>query len=190
MFDAYLAETEIVNWSHENVRALAAELNGDDGDGAVAARCFFWVRDRIRHSIDHGDQVLTFSASEVLRHRTGFCYAKSHLLVALLRANGIPAGFGYQRLSLDDQGPPYCLHGYSVVRLRKFGWYRIDPRGERPGISTDFDPPREQLAFQAQLAGEQTFEDILAEPLPIVVDALRGARSVTELMGKLPDRCE
>ena len=188
MLDAYLAETEIVDWSHENVRVLADELSGDDGDCAVATRCFHWVRDEIRHSVDHGDQMLTLSASDVLRHRTGFCYAKSHLLAALLRANGIPAGFGYQRLSLDDRGAPFCLHGYSVVWLRNFGWYRVDPRGDRPGISTGFDPPREQLAFEPRVAGEKTFQDILAEPLPTVVEALRRAKSVEELMGQLPDR--
>ncbi|WP_338430147.1 transglutaminase domain-containing protein [Synechococcus elongatus] len=37
----------------------------------------------------------------MLEYRTGYCYAKSHLLVALLRACSIPAGFCYQRLSFD-----------------------------------------------------------------------------------------
>nr|WP_269749949.1 transglutaminase family protein [Polyangium fumosum] len=81
---------------------------------------------------------LTCTASEVLRHRTGFCYAKSHLLAALLRANGLPAGFCYQRLA---HGSGYCLHGFNAVELPGIGWYRIDARGNKPGIDAAFDPP-------------------------------------------------
>lgn len=70
----------------------------------------------------------------MLRHRTGFCYAKSHLLAALLRANGIAAGLCYQRLSVNGGGTPYCLHGLNAVFLKDFGWYRVDARGNKPGI--------------------------------------------------------
>ena len=55
--------------------------------------------------------------------------SKSHLLAALLRANGIPAGFCYQRLSIDDIGPPFSLHGFNAVWLQEYGWYRVDARG-------------------------------------------------------------
>ena len=46
---------------------------------AVAGRCFEWVRDEIRRSGDFRLDPVTCSASQVLRHGTGFCYAKSHL---------------------------------------------------------------------------------------------------------------
>lgn len=185
--DEYLASTEIVDWTHPEVRALARDLGGDDGPLAVAARCFVWVRDRIGHSLDHGRRTVTLSASEVLRHRTGLCYAKSHLLAALLRANGIPAGFGYQRLSIDDGGPPFCLHGFNAVGLPGHGWYRVDPRGNRPGIRTTFDPPREALAFSPRHPGERTFEEVWPEPLPVVVEALRRSDDLSELLPHLPD---
>jgi transglutaminase-like putative cysteine protease len=187
VFDGYLAESEVVDWSHPAVQALADELRGNDGDAAVAARCFRWVRDEIRHSVDHGDRIVTLAASDVLRHRTGFCYAKSHLLAALLRANGIPAGFAYQRLSVDGTGAPFCLHGFVAAWLQEVGWYRADPRGNRPGISVDFAPPVEQLAFQPRLPGELTYREVWAEPLPAVVAALRGAESVEALAARLPD---
>lgn len=61
-----------------------------------------FVRDQIRHSADYRPNPVTCKASEVLRHGTGYCYAKSHLLAALLRANGVPAGLCYQRLSVGD----------------------------------------------------------------------------------------
>ena len=71
---------------------------------------------------------MTCSASQVLLHGTGFCYAKGHLLAALLRANAIPVGSCYQRLRIDGTGPPFCLHGFNSVHLPAIGWYRIDAR--------------------------------------------------------------
>ena len=92
--------------------------------------------------MDFGRVEVTCRASDVLAARTGFCYAKSHLLAALLRANGIPAALCYQRLSIDGQGPPFCLHGLNAVHLPEHGWYRIDARGNKPGVDAQFTPPR------------------------------------------------
>lgn len=185
--DPYLAASETVDWTHPDVLALAREL-GASGDAiAVAGRCFHWVRDRIRHSGDHPGGPITCSASEVLRHREGFCYAKSHLLAALLRANGIPAGFGYQRLSIDGDGPPFCLHGFNAILLPELGWYRADARGNREGIETHFDPPSERLAFTPKAPGESTFATIWPEPLAPVVEALRRSRTGEDLSRRWPD---
>ncbi|QDV35658.1 NADAR domain-containing protein [Tautonia plasticadhaerens] len=184
----YLEATAIVDWDNQEVLALARSLAGGRGDPvAVAGRCFEWVRDEIRHSGDHRLGPVTCSASEVLRHGTGFCYAKSHLLAALLRANAIPAGFCYQRLSIDGAGLPFCLHGLNAVYLPGIGWYRIDARGDRPGISTGLDPPSERLAFTPRVEGEATFDEIWSSPLPVVVEALTGHGSYAELLDHLPD---
>ena len=88
-------------------------------------------RDEIQHCMDFRRLEVTCRASEVLEAGTGFCYAKSHLLAALLRANSIPAGFCYQRLSIDGVWPPFSLHGFNAVWLPDFGWYRIDARGNK-----------------------------------------------------------
>lgn len=185
--DPDLAASEIVDWRHPEVLALAEELGRTGDVVAVAGRCFHWVRDQVHHSGDHPGGPITCSASEVLRHREGFCYAKSHLLAALLRANGIPAGFGYQRLSLDGDGPPFCLHGFNAVLLPGSGWYRVDARGNREGIETGFGPPRERLAFTPRVAGESTFAAVWPEPLPAVVDALRRSRTGEDLSRQWPD---
>jgi transglutaminase-like putative cysteine protease len=185
----YLEATELIDWHHPDVHARAQELAHGPGDSqAVARRCFEWVRDEVRHSGDFRLNPVTCVASEVLEHRTGFCYAKSHLLAALLRANGIPTGFCYQRLSTDGSGPPFCLHGLNAVHLEGVGWYRIDARGNRAGLDTRFAPPQEWLAFQTRLPGETTFTDIWPEPLPVVVAALRRWRTWEELLANLPDR--
>jgi transglutaminase-like putative cysteine protease len=90
----------------------------------------------------------------VLEHGTGLCYAKSHLLAAVLRANGIPAGFCYQRLSRDEPGAPYCLHGLNSVYLPAYGWCPIDARGNKSGVDAQFGPPERRLAFAIQFPGE------------------------------------
>ena len=113
----------------------------------------------------------TCAASEVLRIGSGFCYAKSHLLAALLRANGIPTALCYQRLSCNDEGTVFCLHGLNAVHLPEFGWYRIDARGNRSDVDAQFIPPLERLAFQPSVPGEVDVPGFFAEPLPVVVAA-------------------
>jgi len=186
--DAFLKSGPVIDWEHPDVLARARSLrDGCCDDISAARRCFEWVRDEVRHSQDYGLSVVTCTASEVLRERSGYCYAKSHLLAALLRANGIPTGFCYQRLSVNDQGTVHCLHGLNAVFLSAVGWYRIDPRGNRPGIHARFDPPVERLAFTAALRGEADLPEIWAEPLDVVVNALRAHTSAESLGNNLPD---
>ena len=141
----------------------------------------------MRHSSDQRIPVVTCAASEVLQHRAGFCYAKSHLLAALLRARGIPAALCYQRLALDGAGGAYCLHGLVAVFLRRHGWYRADPRGDKPGIQTDFCPPVERLAFTPMRPGEMDVPGRFADALPCVVSTLRRWSSAEEVARNLPD---
>ena len=178
----------MIDFDHPLIAERARELAFGATDVAeIARRSFEWVRDEVRHSFDYKMNPVTCRASEVLEHRTGYCYAKSHLLAATLRANGISAGLCYQRLSRDDNGPPYTLHGFNAVLLTGFGWYRVDPRGNRPGIDARFAPPHEYLAFPIRFPGEATYDDVWPEPLPCVVEALRAHRTYDALWQNLPD---
>jgi transglutaminase-like putative cysteine protease len=186
--DPYLRSTDIIDWHHPAVAAKARELAAGLTDpAAIAKRCFEWVRDEIKHTVDHALTVVTCSASEVLEHGSGYCYAKSHLLAALLRANGVPAGLCYQRLSLDEDGARLCLHGLNAVLLPDIGWFRIDARGNKSGIDAQFSPPEECVAFSVGLPGEADLPEVFADPLPVVVEALRQHHSATELGDHLPD---
>lgn len=182
----YLRPGPVVDADHPAVAALARRLAGADIFGTVQA-CFAWVRDQVRHTVDAGGGPVTCRASEVLAHRTGYCYAKSHLLAALLRANAVPAGLCYQRLSAGDAGAPYGLHGLVAVWLDGSGWYRIDPRGDRPGIATRFAPPVEHLAYRADGPGEADLPGTHAVPLDCVVAALERAEDWRDLRDHLPD---
>ena len=188
MLSEFLKATEVIDADHPAVVARAQAIAAEQNDAVVVAkRCFEWVRDEIKHSHDYGLQAVTCAASEVLREGSGYCYAKSHLLAALLRANGIPAGLCYQRLSRDDNGEPYSLHGLNAIFLPDFGWYRVDPRGNRKGVDAQFSPPVEQLAFHVSLPGEADLPEIWADPLPSVAHALRTHTTAESLWENLPD---
>ena len=81
------------------------------------------VRDDIRHSWDVQDTRVSISASDTLAHGTGLCFAKAHLLAAVLRSQGVPTGFCYQRLT--DDGATFMLHGLVAVFLNG-DWHRQD----------------------------------------------------------------
>lgn len=186
--EKYLKESEIIDWKHPEIISLADKLSADCRSTCdIAINCFEWVRDHVRHSWDFKLNPVTWRASDVLAHRTGYCYAKSHLLGALLRANGIPAGFCYQRLSLEEGGAPYCLHGLNAVLLPEFGWYRIDPRGNKDGVNAQFTPPIEQLAFTTQGKLEADLPEIWPEPLACVVSVLRHYNDYRDVYNNLPD---
>ncbi|NJK74629.1 MAG: transglutaminase family protein [Microcoleus sp. SU_5_6] len=186
--EQYLAATEIVDRHHPAIVELARQIAAKHETlSAIARACFEWVRDEIRHSSDYQMNPVTCRASDVLKHKTGYCFAKSHLLAALLRANNIPAGFCYQRLSIDDKGAPYSLHSFNAVYLPEIGWYRVDARGNRKDVNAQFTPPIEQLAFKIQFSEEADFKTILSEPLPIVVGALQTCSKWDEMLLNLPD---
>jgi transglutaminase-like putative cysteine protease len=186
----FLAACEYVDFDHPAVAAAAAHLAaGASGDVEVARRAFDFVRDEIRHSWDYRREGRpALKASEVLLDGSGWCYAKSHLLAALLRANHIPTGLCYQRLSIgEDSGPPYCLHGLNAVFLQDYGWLRLDARGNKPGIDARFDPPREVLAFSLRDPGERDLPEIQRAPRVEIIRALGENESDEAVFRNLPD---
>jgi transglutaminase-like putative cysteine protease len=186
--DPYLRATAVIDWARQDVLTIARDLSdGMDDPMEIARRSFEWVRDEIPHTMDAGHEVVTLRASEVLRERTGFCFAKSHLLVALLRANGLRAGLAYQRLALDHEPHAFCLHGLVAVDLPGYGWYRIDPRGNKPGVNAQFTPPLERLAFPSNGTGEVAFPKVYPDPVTPVARALELHHSATVLASCLPD---
>lgn len=193
----YLQPSQWIDSNHSSVRAKAIELAEQAKcEDDIVRRCFEFVRDSILHTGDYRTDAITCKASDVLREGTGYCYAKSHLLAALLRANGIAAGLCYQRLTIadDDSGPPYCLHGLNAVYLAGTEeWYRVDPRGlKETARRAEYSPPKEKLAYPVRPEiGEEDFRKIYAEPLPIVVETLTTRTdSWSDVMDHLPDSTE
>jgi transglutaminase-like putative cysteine protease len=184
----YLASTDYIDWQQPAVLKKALSLSeGLSSEDAIAKACFEFVRDEIKHSWDYQINPVTCKASDVLEQGSGYCYAKSHLLAALLRANKIPAGLCYQRLTISGDRQPFCLHGLNAVYLKDHGWYRIDARGNKEGTNADFCPPKEQLAFPIISEGETDLPEIWSEPLAVVVDVLTQYSDFLEVASNLPD---
>ncbi|MHB1495375.1 MAG: transglutaminase-like domain-containing protein [Acidithiobacillus sp.] len=185
----FLMESATVDYAHADIRKLAAALSSDDPT-ATARHCFEWVRDHIEHSMDFHREEVTCAASDVLQQGTGLCTAKSHLLVALWRANQIPAGFCYQRLTLDGPNPPYCTHGFTAVWLDDRGWYRCDARGNsKSGIHCEFTPGQENLAYPTIYNGEQIYPDVWAEPWPDLLAAMEKLPNISQYRSHPIDAC-
>lgn len=184
----FLEASDIIDYTHPSVAAKAYELaQGCSSDTEIAKRCFEFVRDEIRHTGDAGEGITTLRASEVLENAQGWCYAKSHLLAALLRANGIPTALCYQRLNCsEDVEGIYCLHGLNAIYLKEFDWYRVDVRGNKEGVNAQFNPPHEKLAFDL---GENEYDlnERYSQPLPVVIEVLKTYKNYSEIVGHFPD---
>ncbi|QDQ96938.1 transglutaminase domain-containing protein [Tomitella fengzijianii] len=191
---AFLGRDDYVDTANPNILALARDLRAraghtatatDTDDATAYARTAFeWVRDAVAHSYDARDPRVTLTAAEVLAERVGLCYAKAHLLAALLRCEGIPAGLCYQRL---EHGDGHVLHGLVAVHLDG-AWHRQDPRGNTGGIDAQLSLGTERLAWAVDPArGEVDYLELYATPARCVVDTLRGASNVLDLYdGGLP----
>lgn len=190
IIEDYLKVTEEVNFDYENTQKLAEELSQNaDSELAYIKLVYEFVRDQISHSADIGEDLITCSASEVLAAGHGICFAKSNLLAALLRYKGIPAGFCYQKLILDDNAAPVLIyHGLNGVYIKEINrWVRLDARGNREGVNAQFSLDEEQLAFPIRTEkGEE--DDFMVYPVPDgnVVASMKACETRSELWEKLP----
>ncbi|MFH8570927.1 transglutaminase family protein [Streptomyces sp. NPDC017993] len=177
---AYLACGDVIDHDHPLVRETAGALRADAPDAyTYAEAAFAFVRDSIPHSMDAADPRVTWRASDVLAQRTGICYAKAHALVALLRAEGIPAALCYQKFDV--------LHGLIALKLPGERWARQDPRGNKPGVDAQFCLDREQLAFPVRPEfNEVDYPVLFAEPHPAVLQCLQEAADGPHLRQTLP----
>ncbi len=188
----YLQETDIINFSNILIRQAIKSLNLFPliyNDLEAAKRIYEFVRDDIKHSFDINSEPVTCTASEVIQCGHGICHAKSHLLAALLRGIGIPCGFGYQKLILDDDRCPYfVIHGYNFVFINSLSkWIKVDARGNKTGINAQFSTGAPVLAFAIRSDLNETDENINhSNPKDSVIQCLLKCKTISELKMNLP----
>ena len=186
----YLKEDEVIDFSDESIVQLADSLYQKvDSKMEYIQAAYEYVRDNIFHSADRNKDIITCTSSEVLRAGHGICFAKSHLLAALLRYKSIPTGFCYQKLILDDETAPVLIyHGLNGVYIEEHKkWIRLDARGNKPGVNAQFSIDSEKLAFTIRPEkGEVDGSVIYADPDNEVVKTLQFNDSRSELWDNLP----
>lgn len=188
--EAYVKRDNVIDYDNETVAELSDALSQKaDNDLDFIKAAYEFVRDQISHSADIGEDRLTCTASEVLRAGHGICFAKSHLLAALLRCNSVPAGFCYQKVILDDETAPVLVyHGLNGVYSRDCKkWFRLDARGNRAGVDAQFSVETEQLAFAVRPElGEEDDYIVYSDPDAAVLEKLKKYGTRTELWNDLP----
>lgn len=189
--DDYLKHDDMIDFENEAVSKLADALfQKAYGELDFIKAAYEFVRDNISHSADRGEDAVTCAASEVLKAGHGICFAKSHLLAALLRAKSVPAGFCYQKLILDDETAPVLIyHGLNGVYIKeRKKWIRLDARGNKAGVNAQFSLETERLAFAVRLElGEKDGFVIYPDPDVKILEKLRNAKTRTELWENLPE---
>ncbi|OAT72698.1 transglutaminase-like domain-containing protein [Parageobacillus thermoglucosidasius] len=181
----YLEELDVVDFSHPFIQKKINELfHKGQSELEKAKIAFEFVRDEISHSWDIQSTRVTCKASEVLYYKEGICYAKANLLAALLRSQGIPTGFCYQRLMIfDTPDKGYSLHALNGVFLPSLNrWIRLDARGNKLGVQAEFSIDKEILAFPVQEElDEKDFPIIYTKPNPKTISVLKEHTDALEM---------
>lgn len=186
----YLDNSAIVNYNDQNIRELLQVLFQEgQSDIEKIQIAFQYVRDEIAHSMDIQGERVTYIASEVLKYKQGICYAKANLLAALLRSQGIPTGFCYQRLMRGSSNEDdYVVHALNAVYLKAFDkWVRIDARGNKNGVDAQFLISEEKVAYDVnETLGEVDYPMIYVAPVNSTISILKEFTNAMEMIPYLP----
>lgn len=159
----YLKETPSIDYRNPLIQEKVGQLRNQSEDEIdYIKRSYLFVRDEIPHSWDIKTNIVSRTASDALKNKTGVCWVKSCLLAALLRANGIPSGISYQLLTrADDDSEGHMIHALNTVFIKDLNkWIRLDARGNKENINAQFSLEREQLAYSVRTElGEIDYKD-------------------------------
>ena len=171
----------------KQIKAITSQT---DSKREQAKLAFEFARDEIQHSFDsEACTLVTVNAEDAIAKKQGICFAKAHVLASLLRGMDIPTGFCYQRKNNPKAG--FVTHGLNAIYLEDTGWFRVDPRGNKPGIDSQFNTDAEQLAYPIDTAkGEVDYPEVYTIPLPEVITAMQNSANVKELFYNRPKAVE
>jgi len=135
---AELATSRYCDWRHPTMfAAIAGQLKGGETETETAVALFNLVRDGIEYQFAPWG----VSASETLQRGSGTCTNKANLLVALLRAAGIPAAYGVLRVDAQRYfgpiGPEFLTTQTSADSTHIYAAAFVDGRWVRCDPSTD-----------------------------------------------------
>ncbi len=113
--DKYLNPTKLCDCDDTELKEKAKEIiRGTETRKEAALKIFYFVREQISYGMDYAD----VKASCTLKKELGFCFTKTNLHIALLRAIGIPARCHYAHLNkelLKDIAPRFIYNGMPFI---------------------------------------------------------------------------
>ncbi|RSN26775.1 transglutaminase [Amycolatopsis sp. WAC 04169] len=124
--ERYLRQTPLLDYAHPALRKLMTDRGWAGGDEYTRISAIYtFVRDEIRFGYNAADDI---AASTVLADGYGQCNTKTTLLMALLRAAGVPARFHGATIHKSLQrgvvtgwhyrlAPANILHSWAEVRF-------------------------------------------------------------------------
>lgn len=151
---SYLQATYYCDVDNPEIQKVAMQFKKmSSNDVELAKHLFYYVRDSTVYRVGHW----TRKASETLKEKSGTCTNNANLLIALLRAVHIPAGYGV----MDVKGPEYfgpivlphlarnvshkSRHVYCYVYLDN-KWLKCDPSDDEPlSINTHHLNPQSRV---------------------------------------------
>lgn len=150
----FLEETDYCNFNNPKIiGALSSIKKPQQSEKELAVALFYFVRDKTMYRVGHWSN----KASETLESGEGTCTNNANLLVALLRAAGIPAGYGVMDVRGRDYFGPVVpnkltkniskssKHIYTCIYL-KGKWLKCDPSDDEPlALSTAHVNPQSAI---------------------------------------------
>jgi len=139
----YLKCTEIVDCDSAIIKKKARELaRGLKTDKEKAIALFYFVRDAIKYNpYDSADRYEYSIASATLKRGYGLCFQKAAVLIAMCRAIGIPARFGFAdiRNHLMSQRFLDMMCGSNILVYHGFAEIYLDTCQDNGYIPVEFD---------------------------------------------------
>jgi len=92
----FLQATRYCDSNHREIKAIARKITSLYKNKKEKAKAlFYWIKEQIKFEFGYWG----IKASDILRRKKGMCTNKANLLIALLRAIKIPAGYGILRVN-------------------------------------------------------------------------------------------
>ncbi len=122
-----LSRPEVIR-SEDKIRSIVKDLHHNRDTPAIfIQRCSEYIFDHFTYQ--KGITTIESTLDEIMEHQTGVCQDFAHVLLQILRAEGMPARYvsGYICPNTDGARGAGATHAWVEVWLPGSGWVGIDP---------------------------------------------------------------
>lgn len=139
----YLEPSEKISWNNEEMDVFLSKIQGNDVQ-AYVNNAVWWTNKTLAYDSDLAQEISigksdTVGAIDALASGKGTCSEYSNLLLAALRARGIPARF-VSGVLFDEASPVgfTTFHSWVEVYFQGYGWIPADATVGRIGVQNNY----------------------------------------------------